>query len=111
MWFESEFHFNPRLDRALEKLAIDEAEQRRKEEELAKKVAEQLEARRLEAQAKPQKVVPQAKKKEKKAVVRLDPKDLFVLPPQGAEAYDEPQVDNMILADVHVEGDEDLTDP
>lgn len=106
MWFESEFAFKPRLHRALEALAIEEADQRRREEEEAfekkrkeeaealeqkrldtvakeeekhKHMLAKLEARRMEDQMKPQKpVVQQAKPKEKKKAKRLDPNSLFV---------------------------------
>mmetsp|Transcript_30541 Transcript_30541/g.65795 ORF Transcript_30541/g.65795 Transcript_30541/m.65795 type:complete len:496 (+) Transcript_30541:116-1603(+) len=108
MWFESELEFKGRLDRALEELARNEAELLRKEQEEAwerereeerkaleekrlaaerkreeeeRKLIEKLEAKRLEDQAKPQKVVaPAPKKKEKAKGMKMDPKALFADP-------------------------------
>eukprot|EP00429_Kryptoperidinium_foliaceum_P068617 CAMPEP_0176061492 /NCGR_PEP_ID=MMETSP0120_2-20121206/30657_1 /TAXON_ID=160619 /ORGANISM="Kryptoperidinium foliaceum, Strain CCMP 1326" /LENGTH=518 /DNA_ID=CAMNT_0017395047 /DNA_START=71 /DNA_END=1624 /DNA_ORIENTATION=- len=106
MWFESEAAFKPRLQKALEALAVAEADQRRREEEeaferqrreeeeaierrrleaLAKEEAKhkqmlaKLEAKRAEEALKPQKpAVQQAKPKEKKKEKRVNPQAFFV---------------------------------
>jgi len=49
------------------------------EERRAKELDAKLQARRAEAALRPQKEVPQAKKKEKKTVTRLDNRDLFTV--------------------------------
>lgn len=111
-WFETEDQFRPRLERTLEAHRKVLAEQQRREEEeaverkriadeqaleakrIAAKEAEErrareleakLEAKRAEAALRPQKEAPQAKKKEKAKVVRLDNRDLFVPPPRHSD--------------------------
>lgn len=117
MWFESEFEFKPRLSKALTVLALNEAEQRKKEEaeawerklkeeqdelerkkkeaqlkheEAERKMNEKLEARRLEAAAKPVKEIPKAKPKAKKQAKRMNPLDIFNAESQAEKRMHEP---------------------
>jgi len=132
MWFESEFEFNPRLERALEIMMKARAEERKREEEAAaerKRLAEEealeqkrlaaveaaerkereleakLEAKRAEAALKPQKAAPQPKKKEKAKAIKLDNRDLFTAPTQpGVEEQAEDSHE-----DSHEEAEEEVT--
>eukprot|EP00443_Scrippsiella_acuminata_P077472 CAMPEP_0115452728 /NCGR_PEP_ID=MMETSP0271-20121206/42745_1 /TAXON_ID=71861 /ORGANISM="Scrippsiella trochoidea, Strain CCMP3099" /LENGTH=398 /DNA_ID=CAMNT_0002879067 /DNA_START=94 /DNA_END=1287 /DNA_ORIENTATION=- len=119
MWFESEFEFKPRLDKALTVLALNEAELRKKEEQEAwerklreeeeeierkrqeaaakheeqeRKMMEKLEAKRLEAAAKPQKAAPAPKAKEKKKAKRMNPLTLFQATSQAEKRAEEAEV-------------------
>eukprot|EP00928_Gymnodinium_smaydae_P008701 TRINITY_DN13181_c0_g1_i1.p1 TRINITY_DN13181_c0_g1~~TRINITY_DN13181_c0_g1_i1.p1 ORF type:complete len:467 (+),score=137.77 TRINITY_DN13181_c0_g1_i1:99-1499(+) len=123
MWFENEFEFKPRLQRALDVLMKQKAADRIREEEeaverkrkaeeealeqkrlaqqqaeerKAQELEEKLKAKRLEAAAKPQKEAPQAKKKEKVKRVVLDNRDLFQPPPRNEsdEEAEEDQTDS-----------------
>jgi len=107
MWFESAEEFKPRLDQAMADQAIKRAAQIKLEEEQAaeqrrldaemeieakkqreiekqelayKELADKLEAKRLEAAAKPQKPVAPKVVKEKKKVAKMDAASMFMDP-------------------------------
>lgn len=115
-WFETDQEFMARLETALAVMAADiekamkeeeeqawerkrveeekAAEQKRLEEQAkeakkAKELADKIEARRQEAAAKPQKAVPEKKKKEKPAARMMNPFELFQEPPRPTEEESE----------------------
>lgn len=120
MWFENQFEFQPRLERAFDTLAKEKAAQKIREEEealerkrkaeeealeqkriahqqaeerKAKELEEKLEAKRMEAASKPQKAAPQPKKKEKVKRVVLDNRELFAPPPRTEGEEEAPRDD------------------
>lgn len=111
-WFETEFEFQPRLETALKDLVKKRVEERKREEEealerqrseeeqaliakrnaqleaeerRAKELETRLEVKRLEAALKPQKAVPQQKKKEKVKGLKLSPHEFFEEQPVVSE--------------------------
>jgi hypothetical protein len=111
-WFETEFEFKPRLETALQDLVKKRVEERKREEEeaiekqrweeeqaliakrnaqleaeerRAKELETRLEVKRLEAALKPQKAVPQQKKKEKVKGTKLAPHEFFEEQPVVSE--------------------------
>lgn len=104
MWFETPLEFRPRLEEAIAAYAANEEERKRREEEeafekkkqeeeealekkraaadqknleAAKALEAKLEAKRVEAAAKPVKEVPKKQPKEKKAVATIDLQHMF----------------------------------